>query len=245
MEITLILSIVFITVLEMKTFPLTMCRVLGMSTLAFGLSSCSLFKNGKYASQWEIQSEVPASLNSGEATVPGPVPTHTVQSNLSGADQLALADGSLLDLPMTENGGLVDVPKPDWAMTTGQPGQSPVELLSVPGHGQATDLPMASYTNADLSNLLPAPPPPVTEEDLVLAPGALAPEVAEIPAGDLPLTGAAPDSLGTATRETVVSAEHSSTGPTIPLLYGQLDLSAFLNPALFAPSVAPTTASAQ
>jgi hypothetical protein len=240
----LILSIVFITVLEMKTFSFSMCRVLGLSALAFGLSSCSLFKNGKYASQWEIQSEVPASLNSGEATVPGPVPTHTVQSNLSGADQLALADGSLLDLPMTENGGLVDVPKPEWAMTTGQPGQSPVELLSVPG-GQATDLPTASYTNADLTNLLPAPPAPVTEEDLVLTPGDLAPEVAEIPAGDLPLTGAAPESLTAATGKTVASAKNFPMGPTIPLLYGQLDLSDLLNPALFAPSAAPTTASAQ
>lgn len=236
---------VFIIVLEMKTFISPFCRALGLSALAFGLSSCSLFKNGKYASQWEIQSEVPASLNSGEATVPGPVSGRTVQSNLSGTDPMAVADGGMLDLPMSEHGGLVDVPKPQWAMATGQPGQSPVELLSVPNHGHTTDLPTASYTNADLSNLLPAPPPAVTEEELVLASGALVPTAPEIPAGDVPLTAGASEPQGTETPETLAGPVKSASAPTIPLLYGQLDLSPYLNPALFAPSTAPTTASTQ
>lgn len=236
---------VFIIVLEMKTFIPLFCRALGLSALAMGLSSCSLFKNGQYASQWEIQSDVPASLNSGEARVPGPVPLRTVQSNLSGGEQLAMADGGL-DLPMTGNGGLVDVPKPDWAMTSGQPGQSPVELLSVPGQNYATDLPTASYTNADLTDLLPSPPPAVSEEELVLSPGALAPGFSDIPEDDVPVTGAAPESVGTKSPETVHVGGITSSSPTIPLLYGQLDLSPYLNPVHFAPPVAgPTTASTQ
>jgi hypothetical protein len=229
----------------MKTSIPLFCRALGLSALALGLSSCSLFRNGKHVSQWEIQSDVPASLNSGEATVPGPVTGRTVQSNLSGTDQLAAADGGMLDLPMNENGGLVEVPKPEWAMTTGQPGQSPVELLSVPGQGHATDLPTASYTNADLTTLLPAPPPPVAEEGVVLAPGALGPAGPVIPPGDVPLTGFAPPPMGAETPETGADPVKTASAPTIPLLYGMLDLSPYLNPALFAPNPPPTTASTQ
>lgn len=222
----------------MKTFLSPFCRVVGLSALAIGMSSCSLFQQGKYASKWEIESDVPASLNSGEASVPAPVTGRTVQSNLSGPDQLAMAEGSQLDLPMTENGGLVEVPKPEWAMTTGQPGQSPVELLSVPSQGQSTDLPTATYTNADLTNLLPAPPPSVTEEEVVLTPGALVPAAPVIPSGNLPLPGSeAVESAGGPVK--------TAAAPTIPLLYGKLDLGPYLNPALFVPNPAPTTASVQ
>jgi len=226
-------------------------RALTLSLLAAGLSSCSLFKNGKYASQWEIQSEVPASLSNGQATVPSEIPLTARQanSNLSGFDPLAPADGGTLDLPMTENGTLIDIPKPDLAMTGNSYRFSPPEMLSIPPGPAEMDLPPPTGSPDHITTLLPGPPPTVTEEELAAAPQALpivyhtaeTPAPASPPAvAPVPETAAAPVPAPAVTEPEAPlpgPVEYAGVAPSIPLLYGKLDLTPFLN---FAPE-APLT----
>ena len=227
----------------MKPSHSTLYRAMTLSLLAAGLSSCSLFKDGKYASQWEIQSEVPASLSNGQATVPSetPMTARQANSNLSGLDPLAPADGGTLDLPMTENGTLIDIPKPDLAMTGNPYRMSPPEMLSIPQGTAETDLPPPTGSPDHITTLLPGPPPVVTEEELAAAPAAMpivyhTPEPSsEAPA---PETAAAPAPAVTESAAVVPGpVEYTESSPSIPLLYGKLDLTPFLN---FAPE-APLT----
>jgi hypothetical protein len=200
------------------------------SLLVMSLSSCSLVGKGKYASQWEIQTDVPASLNSGRATTP-------VQESTAGAPPSGNLNGFAqvtdepLDLPVMENSGMTPIPKP--TATPGNPVyQSPPEMLNIPGaETAAADLPYQPVGRQELDPLLAPPPPPVTEEELTLAPSALSAAGAADPAKDSP---PAPES--TATVATVAPAATSdtpavpTTAPSIPLLYGKLDLAPFLNP---------------
>lgn len=225
----------------MKPFPSTLYRAMTLSLLAAGLSSCSLFKNGKYASQWEIESDVPASLSNGQATVPSetPMTARQANSNLSGLDPLAPADGGTLDLPMTENGALIDIPKPDLAMTGNPYRFSPPEMLSIPPGTPEMDLPPPTGTPDHITTLLPGPPPTVTEEELAAAPEAMpivyhtAETAAPAPA---PETAAAP-AVAAPEAPLPGPVEYAGAAPSIPLLYGKLDLTPFLN---FAPE-APLT----
>ena len=212
----------------MKPKLKTICFAVGLGVLASSLSSCRLLGKGKYASQWEIQTEVPASLSSGQAATPstealaGP----RVKSNLDGLSPTA--DGEL-DLPVSENGPIIDIPKPDG--TSGELAhQSPPEMLNVPSPEGSGDLPYSIGTPSGIETLLPAPPPAVTEEELNLPPAALAAaeEAAAAPLSDIPLT---PAELA------------RGTAPSIPLLYGRLDLAPFLNPsAPLAANTAPVAA---
>ena len=217
----------------MNTSLQTLARTLSLSALALGLSSCSLFKNGKYASQWEIQSEVPSSLNSGQASAPAPsqVPQRTVKSNLSGADPLEATDQGTLDLPVAGGGPLIDIPKPEVNLH-GTVYQSPPEFLGSPT-GAGHDLPSSTAGGAEtgLTSLLQSPPPPaVTEEELSMAPAALPPAMTVEP--DPAANPAEP--VGKAPVGPVLSSDSASPG--IPLLYGKLDLSQFLTAAPPAPS---------
>lgn len=201
---------------------------LTLSVVASGMSSCSLLGKGKYASQWEIESEVPAALSSGRASTPSAdaVAGNPVKSNLDGLSPAS--DGSL-DLPVSENGSLMDIPKPDGA-SGGLAYQSPPEMLNVPSVEGSGDLPYAVGTLGGIETLLPAPPPAVTEEELNLAPAALAAASGETtpPATDLPLV------------PTAVPEPTPVTAPSIPLLYGRLDLAPFLNaPAPLAVNMPP------
>lgn len=225
----------------MKPSPSTLYRAMTLSLLAAGLSSCSLFKNGKYASQWEIESDVPASLSNGQATVPSetPMTARQANSNLSGFDPLAPADGGTLDLPMTENGALIDIPKPDLAMTGNPYRFSPPEMLSIPPGTPEMDLPPPTGSPDHITTLLPGPPPTVTEEELAAAPEAMpivyhtAETAAPAPA---PETVAAP-AVAAPEAPLPGPVEYAGAAPSIPLLYGKLDLTPFLN---FAPE-APLT----
>lgn len=222
----------------MNTSPFSICRLLGLSVLAAGMSSCSLFKNGKYASQWEIESEVPASLSSGQAGVPSATAGGRVSSDLSGSDPQALALGGPLNLPLLENGDLIEIPKPD--LSTGHETAAPVyssppEMLSIPGGEASPDLPAAVGSDRGLTALLPAPLPVVMEEKLAPAPEAL---TAIIPAAEW--TPPPPASSNPAPVTTEVAAMGPiwvGPLPTIPLLYGQLDFTRFLTPAPLAPEV--------
>ena len=189
---------------------------LGSSLLAAGLSSCSLLGKNKYASQWEIQSDVPASLSSGQAATPSATAGTQAKSNLDG---LSPAAEGALDLPGLENGTLSDIPKPHGA-TGEMANQSPPEMLSSQGMEGAGDLPYAAAAPHGLSTLLPAPPPAVREEELTLAPSALAAAEASVshPPAEISLSPA----------ETVTPT--ATPAPSIPLLYGKLDLAPFLNP---------------
>lgn len=207
-------------------------RGLSLSLLALSLSSCSLFRDGKYASQWEIQSDVPASLNSGEATAPSTTSPQVAQvkSNLSGTDESMSPDAGMLDLPATGDDSLIDVPKPDFNVASVTPGQSPVELLNIPSAAGSPDVSTETLTNADLGTLLPAPPPAVTEEELAMAPAALPPgEAAITPDESIP---PAPPAPGAPAEEVPTEGSKSpvktASSTTIPLLYGQLDLSPYL-----------------
>ena len=233
----------------MKVSSPTLSRALTLSLLAAGLSSCSLFKNGKYASQWEIQSEVPASLSNGQATVPSetPMTARQANSNLSGLDPLAPADGGTLDLPMTENGTLIDIPKPDLAMTGNPYRFSPPEMLSIPPGTPEMDLPPPTGSTDHITTLLPGPPPTVTEEELAAAPEALpiVYHTAET-AAPAPAVASAPETNAARAPAPAVAApevplpgpvQYAGAAPSIPLLYGKLDLTPFLN---FAPE-APLT----
>ena len=191
----------------------------GLGVLAVALSSCSLLGKGKYASQWEIESDVPASLSSGRATTPATdmVAGNPVKSNL---DALSPASDGSLDLPVSEIGGLIDIPKPDG--THGELAyQSPPEMLNVPSAEGAGDLPYTIGTPSGIGTLLPAPPPAVTEEELNPAPAALAAAAVE-PAMPLPV---APPAV---TPQADLPVPFKA--PSIPLLYGKLDLAPFLNP---------------
>lgn len=214
-------------------------HALGLGVLALSLSSCSLFRDGKYASQWEIQSDVPASLNSGEATTPSTTPPQVAQvnSNLSGTDASLSPDAGMLDLPANGEDSLMDVPKPDFNVASITPEQSPVELLNIPSAPGSHEGMTETLTNADLGTLLPAPPPAVTEEELAMAPAALPPGQDGFPPADSippppPAPGnPAPEATADDSKAPVKAA---STSTTIPLLYGQLDLSPYLPPAITA-----------
>lgn len=243
----------FIMVLRMKAFPSTLSRAITLSLLAAGLSSCSLFKDGKYASQWEIQSEVPASLSNGQAAVPTEIPMTARQanSNLSGPDPLAPPDGSTLDLPMTENlpmtesGTLIDIPKPDLAMTGSPYRMSPPELLSIPQGTAGTELSPPVGSPDNITTLLPGPPPVVTEEELAVAPGALpivsdtaetaAPAPSVLPTPETPAAPAPAPAVAAPEAPLPGPVQYAAAAPSIPLLYGRLDLTPFLSFALDAP----------
>lgn len=230
----------------MKASIQHLSRLVALGALAAGLSSCSLFKNGKYANQWEIESDVPASLNSGEATPPpdSTAVASNVHSNLSGTSHLDPADTTSLDLPTSEEGGMVEVPKPEIALAhdTRQMGQSPVEMLTLPPAAPETDLPAATAGTYDNNSLLSGPPPAVTEEELAVAPSALAPAPA---ADSTPMAPGTPDSVPGASPETPGKEPVQAASATvIPLLYGKLDLTPYLNavpptdPAAPAPALA-------
>ena len=237
----------FIMVLGMKAFPSTLSRAITLSLLAAGLSSCSLFKDGKYASQWEIQSEVPASLSNGQAAVPTEIPMTARQanSNLSGPDPLAPPDGSTLDLPMTESGTLIDIPKPDLAMTGNPYRMSPPELLSIPQGTAGTELSPPVGSPDNITTLLPGPPPVVTEEELAVAPGAMpivsdtaetaAPAPSELPTPETPAAPAPAPVVAAPEAPLPGPVQYAAAAPSIPLLYGRLDLTPFLSFALDAP----------
>ena len=230
----------------MKASIQHLSRLVALGALAAGLSSCSLFKNGKYANQWEIESDVPASLNSGEATA-HPASSEiasNVHSDLSGTAHLDPADTTSLDLPTSEESGMVEVPKPDLALVheAREVGQSPVEMLSLPPVSPENDLPAASAGTYDNNSLLASPPPVVTEEELAGVPAALAPipaapdsPAAATPASTAPVPGTTPDPLG---------KEPAAAGSTtvIPLLYGKLDLTPYLNtPPASSPPAPPAS----
>jgi len=187
-----------------------------LGLLASALSSCSLVGKRNLASQWEIESDVPASLSSGRAATPSATAGRQVKSNLDG---LAPAGAESLDLPGSENGTMSDIPKPD--STTGYwAAQSPPEMLNIPSASasDAGDLPYTTGTPGGIETLLPAPPPAVTEEELNMIPNALATET-ETETAPAPAP-AAPD----------LHPAGTETAPSIPLLYGKLDLAPFLNP---------------
>ena len=116
----------------MKLFLPELNRGLGLALLAAGLSSCSLFQNGKYASQWEIETDVPASLNSGQASsqTPREVAGGGVHSDLSGQETNGLPDMGGLDSVLPGGGMIADVPKPD-QLARHEVSQSPPELLKL------------------------------------------------------------------------------------------------------------------
>ena len=195
---------------------------LGLGMLASTMSSCSLLGKQKAMAQWEIQSEVPASLNNGRATSPasGAVKGNIVKSNLDG---LAPIDESALDLPAMENGMLADIPKPE-GIYGHLAQQSPPEMLSIPATGAAGEVPHVLHLGQNLAPLLPAPPPAVTEEELAIAPAALTPQEAAmaVPPPEL--------NLAPAPQPAPEIAAVPLAAPSIPLLYGKLDLGPFLNP---------------
>ena len=205
----------------MKTELKRIGLVLGLGLLASATSSCSLLGKGKYASQWEIESDVPASLNSGRAGTPSPaaVAGNGVRSNLDGLPPVSEA---MLDLPVSENGTIIDIPKPD-VMAGGLAYQSPPEMLNVPPAEGAGDLPYTVGSPSGIETLLPAPPPAVTEDELQLSPAAdtsaaVAATLTLPPPAELLLSPVPPPSPVT------------TLAPSIPLLYGKLDLAPFLNP---------------
>jgi hypothetical protein len=243
----------FIMVLVMKPSPSTLYRAMTLSLLAAGLSSCSLFRNGKYASQWEIQSDVPASLSNGQAAVPteSPMMARQANSNLSGLDPLASPDGGTLDLPMTENlpmtesGTLIDIPKPHLAMTGNPYRMSPPELLSIPQGTAGTELSPPVESPDNITTLLPGPPPLVTEEELAVAPRALpivsdtaetaAPAPSVLPALEMPAAPAPAPAVAAPEAPLPRPVQYAAAAPSIPFLYGRLDLTPFLSFALDAP----------
>lgn len=244
-------------------------RFVALGALASGLSSCSLLKNGKYANQWEIESDVPASLNSGEPTPPAPSSAiaSRVRSNLSGHPSLNPADLNALDLPSDENGSMVEVPKPDLLLAShpADVGQSPVEMLSLPPVSPENDLPapsagtyhdntllnavppapdeaaapasapqsaLAATAGSSSSSLVgsaqagPAPTDPTPEPSVAADPPTFEPErvPAKSPAAPAaPSSPVAPGSPGDAPTK-------AAPATVIPLLYGKLDLTPYLNP---------------
>lgn len=213
----------------------TLSRFFGLSVLVLGFSSCSLFKDGKYASQWEIESDVPASLSSGTASVPDVKATanHRVKSNLSrNPEPLSPTNLGELDLPALENNDMAEVPKPDFAASNPVYGQSQTEMLNVPSAGETTEATGSAGGLADLTTLLPEPPPVVTEEELAAAPPALPPVAMDGPLNPEPAEPQpGPVSFEAIGAEVTAGKAPALSATTIPLLYGQLDLSAFLTPA--------------
>jgi hypothetical protein len=214
----------------MKVLFSSFGRVFGICLLAMGFSSCSLFRDGKYASQWEIESDVPASLSSGTAAVPDTMVTAMprVKSNLSrNPGSPSTADGVDLDLPIVEKNEMVEVPKPDFAESARVYEQSPPEMLNVPSAaGQRTEASESGNGGlSDLTTLLPEPPIEVTEEELASAPAALPPVILGGPVNPEP---SGPGPVSEPPGLEAGKAPVAST--TIPLLYGQLDFASLLSP---------------
>ncbi len=203
-------------------------QVVGLVTLASGLSACSLLGKNRASAQWEIESDVPASLNSGRATTPGPesVASSRVKSDLDGQP---LAADTPLELPASTDRMMANIPKPSslHGQTTEQ---APPEMLSIPPTEGAGDLPDGTGPTLGMNTLLTGPPPEVTEEELTMPlTDELMAETAEVPAE----VAAAPAPIPTPAVEipSLTPAEPAtSPPPSIPLLYGKLDLAAFLTP---------------
>ena len=123
-----------------------------------GVTSCSLFRDGKYASQWEVETEVPDSLDGGK-------PSQGPSAEQVAARQRATipSDSNLADLPSMDtqlprtNGPLLSegsgIPKPNFD----SPARSiHPELLDVPPPGSTpngidTELPQGSSGIASIS----------------------------------------------------------------------------------------------
>ncbi len=219
----------------MKPSTLSLSRFLVVLALPAALSSCRLFRDGGASARWEIESEVPSSLSTGRASAPMTAANTGVplRSDLSGVAPASATAGQGLDLPGLESGFFLDIPKPE-VVLGGPVAQSPPEMLNIPGSMGDSDLPYSPVSAPGMNTLLPGPPPAVTEEELSMAPEAMP---ALSPGDSLPATIAAQDQPAI-TKAVPLLAFSSPEFPSIPLLYGNLDLNALFTPPALSP-VAP------
>ena len=154
-------------------------RLSGLALLFAGLNACSLFKGEKYSSQWEVETEVPTSLEGGK-------PSKVSSAEAVAANAGVPADSNLIDLPETSSDSdgaheknaveqtISAIPRPDIAER-----ESPAEILRVPAPSEidmnrnvVAELPAASPHVVE-EKVMPMETGVVTDTDLVGVPTAL------------------------------------------------------------------------
>jgi hypothetical protein len=133
-------------------------------TACGSLNSCRLFGGGKYASQTEIETEVPDSLDQGRpstepsagstasyATANGvPVSSNLIEttetiplpgdlSPLPGSQPSSVTGGpALSSVPSDSSRALIDIPKPDFSSVSVHSPRPPAQMLTLDGPAKAT-----------------------------------------------------------------------------------------------------------
>lgn len=139
------------------------CKIttsLALLTACGALNSCRLFGGGEYASQTEVETEVPVSLEQGKPSqgppagqtelyasnpgvpstsnlteVPGPYPPSSQLPSLAGSpatlSSAPVGGASLTSLPADSSRDLIDIPKPEFSSISVHNTRPPAEMLSL------------------------------------------------------------------------------------------------------------------
>jgi len=223
---------------------------LALLTACGGLNSCRLFGGGEYASQMEVETEVPESLEQGKPSqgpaagqtalyasnagvpatsnlteVPDPYPPSSQLPSLPGSQgtlSFAPAGGaSLTSLPADSSRDLIDIPKPEFSSISVHSTRPPAEMLSL-------GAPLKPATRMSLGSPTPSGAYTVGVVKEKVEPLSSTPPDAEIASAPKALKGE--------------PSPVASTEPGIPLLLGGARLSDFYQalhqPLLESPVVA-------
>ncbi len=154
-----------------------------LATIAcMGITSCSLFKDGKYASQFEVETEVPASMDEGKPST-GPSPRGAgsrsgdiaVNSNL--ADLPELASSTPRPAPRRT------IPKPRFESTKRS---APAQRLDIPPPSSGSDTLPPGVTAGGLDNELPSNPESLSNLAGLKDPSPQFPPTSEMPPDTAP-----------------------------------------------------------
>lgn len=208
---------------------------IALLTACGALNSCRLFGGGKYASQMEVETDVPESLEQGRASagpdagdaelvsnpavngvppssnlidIPDPSVPYGQLPPLPSSGTATTGGASLVGLPSGGQSGLIDIPKPDFNSISVHNTRPPAEMLSL-------GPPKAPASRMSMAGALPSPsaaPAVVTEKVEPMTPAPAAPPV-------------------TPTEAEIASAPKATPSepaePGVPLLFGQARLSDF------------------
>ena len=204
---------------------------LALLTGCGALNSCRLFGDHKYASQTEVETDVPESLEQGRPSV-GPAAEH--------AGAVALNDGvppssNLAEIP-TPYGSAIELPSPSGSPSPVTPGGASLTSLPTDRNRDLIDIPKPDFGNVSVHNTRPpaemlslGPPlKPVTRMSLGHNPGAGPSTAGVVQEKVLPLAPAT-DKSSEADIASAPKAVKSppSTEPGVPMLLGSARLSDF------------------
>ena len=169
-------------------------------------TSCSLFKDGKYASQWEVETEVPESLDAGK---PSRGPSAGEVASRAGSE--VPATSNLTDLPALDS--MAGLPGETTPSTNMDPG---VAALPKPNFDEPVRRQTAEYLN------VPPPGSTPTGVDTELPGTSAMPTLSEVPLE--PLTAQTSVAVQTPAAPVALTDVQPAA---VPLLHGEQRLSDF------------------